>query len=881
MKKTNYSGKFQLLLYLAIFTFLTSAKSYAQFSQCDSSVPFFEVDFTGNPGGSWESPLHTRKGTCCSSATNCTSFKVTLDPLSAAIKIEIVGGAMPVGSLFYQVGCGTMVAIGEEICISGVGPHYITFCKPGNNANVYKVSSISRPVFPEDFNARTICNKEIETLGLDSMSIYSIYPGNQGDYNNYLSCTAGCSTIFFSPDSLAPAYIDYAICGAPKADKCGFQSILCDTFRVYVLPGLSTDVLPLNPSICQLDSGVMLYSNASGGDGNYSYRWIDSNGMEVSTSADYFATSPGTYTFSLGDGLVLDNCDTLSQTVSVTITPNFNAEIVSVEDLLCNGGNNGSATVQATGGNGLYSYSWNTTPIQTSPTATGLTAGNYEVVINDGNGCSAPVTLSVTITEPEYLMKASVALQSNVKCKGDSTGEISVLATGGSGNYKYVWNTSPVQNTTTISNLIAGTYTVEIFDTNGCSTPAILSVTITEPSDSLAAFIISQQDVLCNGNADGEATIQVTGGSGNYIYEWNTSPAQYTATATALLPGIYEIKVIDNNGCENVILNTVKINEPENLNLVASVEPVICNENNGRISLDVSGGTAPYTYNWSNGSTDSDLQELSSGSYNVIVLDNNNCEQQLMISLEEISAMQTLAESKNVSCNGGGDGFASVEINYGTSPYSYEWNTGAKESTLTDLKAGTYHVIITDGNNCTIYKEVIIEEPEILAVDLTASLFTNNNNISIPNGNDGYIRVEMQGGALPYSYQWSSGQITADINNLTAGEYTVNITDANGCTTTASVILIEPMVLEMPTGFSPNNSGRNDSFVVRGLEEFPNNNFTVFNRWGNEVYHRENYNNEWNGTNNKGEVLPTGTYFVLLIIDNGDKILKGFVDLRK
>ncbi len=302
MKKTNYYSKFQLLLYLAVFTFFISGKS---FSQCDSNVPYFEVNLTGNPEGTWISPSHSRKGLCCSASGSslCTSFMVTLDSLAVAVKVDIIEGATPSGALYYQINCGPQVRIGEEICISGVGPHFITFCKPGTNFNKYKISSIAIPTFPPDDYARVICNKEIKTFGLDSSTITlnSIYPGASGEYNHYLSCTTACSSIYFSPDSLAPEYIDYLICGYPIADKCGFTQTLCDTFRIYILPGLSADISPSNAALCHGDSGVMISSNASGGDGNYSYSWSDSSGTIVSTSSEYFATSTGNYTLELKD----------------------------------------------------------------------------------------------------------------------------------------------------------------------------------------------------------------------------------------------------------------------------------------------------------------------------------------------------------------------------------------------------------------------------------------------------------------------------------------------------------------------------------------------------------------------------------------------------
>jgi gliding motility-associated-like protein len=119
------------------------------------------------------------------------------------------------------------------------------------------------------------------------------------------------------------------------------------------------------------------------------------------------------------------------------------------------------------------------------------------------------------------------------------------------------------------------------------------------------------------------------------------------------------------------------------------------------------------------------------------------------------------------------------------------------------------------------------------------------------------------------------------VENLNAGPYSVVCIDANGCRAMASITLNHPMVLEMPTGYTPNQDGNNDNFIVHGIEAYPDNVMTIFNRWGNIVYQKENYFNEWNGVNNKGDELPDGTYFVILEINGGELVLKGYVEMKR
>ena len=139
----------------------------------------------------------------------------------------------------------------------------------------------------------------------------------------------------------------------------------------------------------------------------------------------------------------------------------------------------------------------------------------------------------------------------------------------------------------------------------------------------------------------------------------------------------------------------------------------------------------------------------------------------------------------------------------------------------------------------------------------------------------------MTGGTEPYTYSWSNGSTDADQNGLAAGSYTVTVTDANGCSASMTIEITEPSDLVMPTGYTPNNDGANDAFVVQGLDAYPANTFVVLNRWGNVVYDRLNYTNDWRGENTAGEQLPNGTYFIILNVNDGERVLQGYVDLRR
>jgi gliding motility-associated-like protein len=159
--------------------------------------------------------------------------------------------------------------------------------------------------------------------------------------------------------------------------------------------------------------------------------------------------------------------------------------------------------------------------------------------------------------------------------------------------------------------------------------------------------------------------------------------------------------------------------------------------------------------------------------------------------------------------------------------------------------------------------------------------YANGHNVSAPGSTDGMITVTPSGGTAPYSFAWSNGATTSSVNALAPGTYTVLISDANGCSILLSFTLDEPTVLAMPTGFSPNGDGANDAYVIQGLDAFASNQLVVFNRWGNVVYERLNYRNDWTGENSQGDPLPDGTYFVILTMKEGASTMQNYVDLRR
>ncbi|WP_373877013.1 SprB repeat-containing protein, partial [Neptunitalea chrysea] len=239
----------------------------------------------------------------------------------------------------------------------------------------------------------------------------------------------------------------------------------------------------------------------------------------------------------------------------------------------------------------------------------------------------------------------------------------------------------------------------------------------------------------------------------------------------------------DNNGC--TATDSVTINEPNALTTSTSYTSALCNGSaDGTIDLTVSGGNAPYIYSWSNGAATEDLTGLVAGTYTAIVTDDSGCTTTAIVTITEPSLLVATSTSTNVSCNSDANGTIDLTVSGGDAPYSYDWSNTATTEDLTGLAAGTYTVIVTDNNGCTVTETVVISEPTLLTATATA-----DNTPQCIESTDGAATVIATGGTAPYSYLWDNGETTESATMLTIATHTVTVTDNNGCTTVATVII--------------------------------------------------------------------------------------------
>ena len=323
------------------------------------------------------------------------------------------------------------------------------------------------------------------------------------------------------------------------------------------------------------------------------------------------------------------------------------AHIFSQTNVLCQGGNSGSVTVEGWGGTLPYVYSLNGGSFQAAGTFGSLSAGTYTITVRDA--ALDLFDILITITEAEPL---TIAVSGeDVTCYGGITGSVTAIVTGGTEPYSYIWNTVPVQVTSTASGLPAGTYTVTVSDANGCT--ASNNVTISQPSADMV-IAISQINILCPGGETGSATAVVSGGLAPYTYLWDTTPEQTKETATDLSAGTYNIIITDSHGCRKQ--GSVNITEPQALTLDSSTTPASCPDmDDGSITLAITGGTGPYGVLWSDEVTLQNRTKLKSGRYSVIVTDHNSCTVSTSVDVDFIWSPDCLVIPQVITPNN--DGF--------------------------------------------------------------------------------------------------------------------------------------------------------------------------------------------------------------------------------
>lgn len=481
------------------------------------------------------------------------------------------------------------------------------------------------------------------------------------------------------------------------------------------------------------------------------------SGSVFGATYTFFNVPAGTYTATVTDSY---NCSAnQSITINSSTGPVLNFNTV---DASC-GQSNGSATVNAVNGQSPYEYLWSTG--STNATINNLSMGEYFVTVTDNNNCV--VTGSVNIFSSDGPV---VSITKTDATCGMANGTANASATGGLLPYNFAWSNGSFGPN--IIGLLPGLYSVTVTDANNCTGTQSVTINSTGGPD----VSISKTDANC-GVANGSATATPSAGSPPYTYLWSTGSTN--ATITSLNAGIYTVTVTDSENCAtSQDVEIINIGGPV-VNITKT--DANCGVANGSATAIPTGGSLPFSYLWSTGSTDQTINNLIAGVYSVTVTDNSNCATSQTVEINNIGGPNVTVNTTDANC-GVANGSAEAMVTGGASPYDYLWSTGSTLPSITGLAAGNYSLTVTDAAGCISVTDIVINNIGGPAVVI-------NKTDSDCSGANGSANAVASGGTLPYNYLWSTGATTQSISGLLPGSYTVTVTDGTGCITTETTII--------------------------------------------------------------------------------------------
>jgi hypothetical protein len=449
----------------------------------------------------------------------------------------------------------------------------------------------------------------------------------------------------------------------------------------------------------------------------------------------------------------------------------------------CNGEENGQIEIFLEGGVPPYVYIWDNG--QVGSLIVNVSTGSYTVYIQDAINDTityqffldepAPISITSTITPPS--------------CEGGDNASIEVVASGGAGNFNYLWDSNSIDPS--LHGITSGNYTVTISDANEC----YINPNIFVPDGDPLEGDIQITNASCFGVSDAGFAVLLPDSLAPYSYLWNSGDTQ--SVLEEIPAGVlYEVVATNQLGC--VWVGQAIADEPGEISINAELMNPLCfDSNDGLIAVEVTGGAMVYEFLWNNGDSTSTIDSLQSDNYSLTVTDQNNCLETASFFLENPSQI-ALSFDLDYGC-GDGDIDVTANASEGTFPYQYEWEEQNSGATLQNLNAGTYQITITDNNGCTLEEEVNIDFIPSFQLEREVS------NITCPGAADGTIQLFPTGSLAPYSFEWSTGETSSAISGLEAGNYNFTVTSSSGCSYSSNQNIIEPNSISLNITVAPSD----------------------------------------------------------------------------
>ncbi len=569
-------------------------------------------------------------------------------------------------------------------------------------------------------------------------------------------------------------------------------------------------------------------------------------------------------------------CQSIGE-IEVAMPPAINS-VPAVSPVSCNGSDDGSIELSLSGGVGNLGLSWNDG--SNALIRNGLTPGEYCYTVTDTETCQ--ITNCITIEEPQELDFERDII--NVGCDEGNNGGINITPLGGSGEYLFQWSgpnnfSSTEQN---ISGLGVGSYSLIITDKNNsdCKTRAF-DINVPVASE-IGALIQTINSIECYGDETAIVRAIPSGGVPPFKYEW--SDQNSTVETLGNVPaGNYTLTITDSENCSAT--SEVLIEQPTELKTELNVTDVTCHgENTGEIKGTVEGGTGNYEFQWNNGASDINISELTAGEYSLVVKDENGCTSFLTKEITQPEFPIEISFTKDdLECFGASNGSIELEVDNAVFPLSYiqEGKAAQTSPTFSELTAGSYLFTIVDRNNCRATKEVELTQYEEIQIEF-------NNSTEVPYNQDLQMDLDVSNNQGMMSYNWSVPEsISIDCYDCPDPTLTViqksfsgmlSVVDELNCkkTKTFDINVLDRDIIDVPTGFSPNNDGNNDLLQVFGNPDINILEFNVYSRTGELIYSEQgfapNENKGWDG-NYDGDAMPTATYAwtIRYELENGDQ----------
>lgn len=544
----------------------------------------------------------------------------------------------------------------------------------------------------------------------------------------------------------------------------------------------------------------------TGGTAPYTFSWAGPAPF-TSTQQNPTGLVSGNYTVTVTDA---NGCRPATPSTTVLVpqptavaVPPANIQVTHVK---CLGEMNGSINVTATGGTGPYTYTWSSqdaglpTTVQ-APPLTGLKKGRYSLSVTDSKGCTIIIGTtpanSIAVTEPTSAPIAAVDGQTNVKCFNDENGTVALTAFGGSAPLSFKWVNTNAPNVTVSTledptNFKPGTYALTVTDANGCTTtPFPPTLTITGPSSPLTGTLGTPTNINCFGETSGSANVNISGGwPGAPTVAWSNT-TQTGTSISGLAAGTYVPTITDAGGC-SITLAGATVGGPTAAIAFGNttVKHVTChNQNDGQITITLTGGTAPYPLvQWSGtGLLGTQISNLAGGSYVATVTDSKGCTSvQPAVTVNNPAVLD--ASGNVVDQDGNTPGSITVTPTGGTQPYTYKWQPNSSSTNVITGNAGTYTVTVTDNNGCTFVKTFTMNNSlpilSAVVIDQKGSCDGANGCVTIV-----VSAANATGNIKPYKIQWTPGgnagvtssSDTIEICGLEGGKaYNFTVTSTGG-----------------------------------------------------------------------------------------------------